>query len=107
VEKSLNLTFTPDKGNNAKFVTLKVFEESQVNLFDKGDSSKMTSLGATQIVSWDNNPDTGQLAWKESLAGAKTYYVQLFNDSDFTIAYWLFSEQVGNVEQTPTPQRHR
>ncbi|GEM_PF-780198 len=104
IEKLLNLTFSPDSGNTAKFVSLNVFDEEQAKLFAKGDTSKMTSIGTAGIVNWDNDPNTGQLAWKETLNGPKTYYIQLLNDSDFALSYWLFSDQLGGqATQTPTP----
>src|SRR5262245_31839278 len=62
VEKSLTLFFTPSDSQRIPRVQLQIFDQDQVLLFF-GDTSQMANLGAGQIVSRDNNPETGELFW--------------------------------------------
>ncbi len=105
IEKSLLLTFTPDDGNIIRFVRLKIFEEDQIQFFSEGDTSQMTSFGTGQVVSLDGNPETGELYWKGSVSASKTYYIQVLNESDFTIDYQLTSTDISSqpVDETEVP----
>ena len=94
VTKSLTLIFTPDDGNTINFVTLEIFEEDQIQFFSGGDTSNMTNLGAGQIVSRDNNPETGERFWTGQVFSGQGYYIQVLNDSDFPIDYWLFNDDI-------------
>ena len=64
------------------------------------NTKKMTNFGAGQIVSRDNNPETGELFWTGWLFGDQSYYVQLVNGSETPIDYWLFTD---NVISYPLP----
>jgi hypothetical protein len=63
LEKSLTLIFTPDDGNRIRHVTLKLFEEGELQFFFNNDASRMSNFGAGQVVSRDNNPLTGERLW--------------------------------------------
>jgi hypothetical protein len=63
-------------------------------LFYFGDTSRMANIGAGQIVTRDNNPETGELFWTGWLPGQQNFYVQLLNGSDGAIDYWLFPQNV-------------
>ena len=91
VQIPLTLIMTPDTETTTQFVTFKIFEESQLPLYFEGDISKMTHLGAGQVVLRDENPETAELFWQGWLLSGNTYYVLLFNESDFVIDYRLFS----------------
>lgn len=105
LEQSLTLIFTPDDGQRIRRVSLQIFDENQLPLFYLGDASQMANLGAGQIVSRDNNPETGELFWTGWLPGQKSYYIQLLNGSDAPIDYWLFTANVVSypLEQPATP----
>ena len=107
LEQALTVIFTPDDGNRARLVNLQIFEENQLPFFYFGDASKMKNLGAGQIVSRDNNHETGELFWTGWISGQKNYYVQVINGSDATIDYWLFPDNIvsyplGETQTTET-----
>ncbi len=106
VEKSLTLVLTPGDGNIVRFVTLKIFEEGQIARFSGGDTSNMESFGAGQVVSRDDNPETGEQFWTGWISNQKPYYVQVINESDFPVDYWLFSEDISSflLGEEPAPQ---
>ncbi len=95
-EKFLTLIFTPDDGNTVKFIKLNIFEESQVEFFSEDETNNMVNFGASQIVSQDDDPDTGEILWSNTVSGSQTYYVQVLNDSDFAIDYSLFSVEISD-----------
>jgi hypothetical protein len=95
-EQYLTLIFTPDDNQRHEHISMQIFDESQLNLYYSGDTSRMANLGAGQIVSRDNNPLTGELFWTGWVSGQKGFYVQLANGSDSAIDYWLFTENVSN-----------
>lgn len=100
VQRSLTLILTPDTANIKWFVSLKLFEEDQSQFFFQGDASNMTHLGAGSVVERDTNPDTAELIWTGWIAAGETYYIQVLNDSDFPIDYWLFNADVLNPPLT-------
>lgn len=107
LEKSLTLFFTPGDGPRIQRVQLQIFNQGQVPLFF-GDASQMANLGAGQIISRDNNPETGELFWTGWLFSQQNYYVQLSNGNDTPIDYWLFTDNVtsyplGEPLPPPTP----
>jgi hypothetical protein len=97
LEKSLTLFFTPSDDQHIRRVQIQIFDESQLPFFYFGDVSRMANLGAGQIVSRDNNPETGELLWTGWLSGQQNYYVQLANGNDVAIDYWLFTDNVTNI----------
>ncbi len=92
-EQFLTFMFTPGDGNRVRNVTMQLFEERQLPFFFL-NTKKMTNFGAGQIVSRDNNPETGELFWTGWLFGDQSYYVQLVNGSEATVDYWLFTDNV-------------
>ncbi len=92
LEKSLTFIFTPGDGNRIGHVNMQIFKTDQLRFFYHGDVSKMANLGAGQIVSRDNNPETGELFWTGWVSGQQSYYVQLMNGGDTPIDYWLFTD---------------
>jgi hypothetical protein len=106
LEKSLTLFFTPGNGRQVDQVSLQLFEEGQLSLFYQGDATKMANLGAGQAVARDDNPVTGELFWTGWLFGQQTYYIQLLNNSETVIDYWLFPENIvslppADIEPSP------
>ncbi len=109
IEKSLTLIFTPNEGNIMNFIALRIFEEDQLPLFFEGDVSNMTVLGQGSGVSRDNNPDTGEFIWSGWVSSQQTYYVQVANESDFEIDYFLFNDDIqsvslGDIEPPQEPE---
>jgi hypothetical protein len=96
LEKSLTLIFTPDDGNRKHRISLELFEEGELGKYFQGDTSRMQSFGAANVVDRDGNPVTGELFWHGWLSGQKTYYILLENGADVAIDYWLFTDDVIN-----------
>lgn len=94
VEQSLTLFFTPDDGQQIRQVSLQLFAESQLPFFYEGNADKMTNFGAGQLVSRDNNPRSGELFWTGWLFQGQGYYLQLKNDKQIPIDYWLLTKDV-------------
>jgi hypothetical protein len=82
-EHSLSLVFTPAYDHLIQYISLRIFEQSQVQFFD---SVRMASFGMGQFVSHDL---AGELFWEGSLATGQVYYIQLRNESDSPIDYRL------------------
>jgi hypothetical protein len=106
VEQTLYLIISPDDGSKVRFVTLKVFEGSQIQFFSNGDAGGMAVFAAGQLATRDGNPNTGERFWAGTVSAPTTYYVQIFNESDFPVDYQLFNTATSpEVEQAPeTPQ---
>ena len=87
-----------------------MFEANQLPLYDRGDASQMTNFGAGQIVTRDHNPETGEFFWTGWLFAGDIYYIQVENDNDIAIDYWLYTDDVYEVEldseatQIPVPE---
>jgi hypothetical protein len=95
VEKSFTFIFTPgEDGNQNRHVEMQIFEENQLPFFYPRDVSKMTNLGAGQVVSRDNNSQTGERFWTGWLFSEQSYYVQLSNNGDTALDYWLLTDNV-------------
>lgn len=92
VEQSLTVFFTPGNGYRANQVSFQIFEERELPHFYFGDAGKMANFGAGQVVSRDNNPQTGELFWTGWLFGEQRYYIQLANSTDTPIDYWLVTD---------------
>lgn len=88
VSKSLTLTFSPAPG---QYLSMQLFDEDQTQFFRPDDTSRMKVFGVGQPVS-DNSPGADTLHWAGNLAVNTTYYVQVLNNSDFAVDYWLVAE---------------
>lgn len=94
VEETLTLMFTPGvDSNQSRHIAMQIFEKKQL-VFFQGETNSMANLGAGQAVSRDNNPQTGERLWTGWLFSAQNYYVQLANNSNTPIDYWLFTDDV-------------
>lgn len=104
VEQTLYLVISPDSGSIIKFVSLKIFEDSQVQFFSEGDTSGMSIFGAGQIATRDGDPNTGERYWAGTVSEPTTYYIQISNESDFPFDYQLFNTTIGaEPEEEPEP----
>ena len=107
VEKSLTLIFTPKETSTQDYVHFYVYEEGQAQFYLDGDVNNMAALGGGTMVERDDNPVTGELVWTGWVFGPKTYYIGVFNDSDFPIDYHLFNADVKSAplgEPEPPPE---
>ncbi len=73
-----------------------VFDETQTQFFSEGETTNMAPFGASQIVAQGSDSDTGQIVWAASVSEPTTYYVQVLNDSDFSIDYTLSSTEISS-----------
>ena len=94
VEQALTLIYTPDNGSQREQIAMQIFEEKQLQFFNSVDAGHMVNLGAGQVVSRDDNPETGELFWTGWLPAQASYYIQLINNSDAALDYWLFTDDV-------------
>jgi hypothetical protein len=97
-QMDLTLVFTPDDGHRVHQVNFQIFPADQITRWYWGDTSQMQNMGAGGIVSRDGNPVTGELLWSGWVLDKESYYVQVFNDTDVTIDYWLFTDNVISAE---------
>lgn len=96
---SLSLTITGEGSNTIKFVSLKLFDSNQITTFDPNGTNEMVSKA--QIVVDQNTP---KIAWTGSLVGSATYYVQILNESDYSVEYDLVFESVSqSVPKVASP----
>jgi hypothetical protein len=91
LEQTLTLIFTPASAHLLPYISLQIFTEDQVQLFP---SNQMAHFGAGQLISRDADPQTGELFWQGQLVAGRVYYIQLRNETDFSIDYWLLTEEV-------------
>ncbi len=105
IQQFLTLVATPNSNNSTiRFVTLKVFEGNQIQFFAQGSADNMAVFGEGQIVTRDNDPNTGERLWSGVVSAPTTYYIQVLNESDFTVDYQLFNASVG-AEEVEEPQQ--
>lgn len=93
VQQALTLVYTPGNAPQNQ-VTLQLFEEQSLHLFYSGQANQMPNLGAGQVVSRDNNPETGELFWGGWLPSPASFYIQLTNPTADPIDYWLVTGDV-------------
>ncbi len=96
MEQTLTLIIEPNKSDTIKFVSLKVFDGTQVKFFASGDTKDMTVFGEGEITV--STVDSGKRFWGDTVFAPKTYYVQIFNESDFSFDYTLL-----NSSDAPLP----
>lgn len=93
VEQALTLFYTPGNASPNQ-IAIQLFEERTLQLFYTAQASQMTNLGAGQVVSRDNNPETGELLWNGWLPAQGSTYIQLTNPTTTSIDYWLVTGDV-------------
>jgi len=101
IEKSLTLQFTSANPLPGQYLSLQLFEADQIQFFNPDDPGQMTNFGAGQHVDTASTPHSGQLFWTGWIFSDRTYFIQLKNDSDFTIDYWLSTQQVNPTPPAP------
>ncbi len=106
VERTLTLVYTPGNASPNQ-IAMQLFEEQTLQLFYSGQASQMANLGAGQIVSRDNNPETGELFWSGWLPAQASIYIELTNPTAASIDYWLVTGDIrglalGETVDSPT-----
>lgn len=106
LERSLTLVYMPGDTDRTGQLGFKLFDDGQLQFFYNGDTSRMINFGAGQSVSQDGNPATQELFWTGWLWGAQTYYLQVVNEGNQSVDYWLFtynpaSSTLSNLPDTP------
>ena len=103
-QADLTMFFTPDDGNRAYRVHFQIFPADQVMHWYGSDAGQMQNLGAGSVVSRDGNPVTGELLWNGWVENSQGYFVEVFNDSEVPIDYWLFTGDVIGAELGPSQE---
>jgi hypothetical protein len=96
-EAIYTLIFTPDDGNRSHKVSFKLYGSDQLNLWRRGEGGFMTPFGQSTWVSRDGDVTTGEHLWAGWVQDNVDYYIQIANNSEVDIDYWLFE---GNVIRT-------
>lgn len=103
LKQSFSLVFTPVSLRQQ--ISLQVYDEAQAV-----SASSPTPLGVGQWTPSVNSQQASGILWAGVIQGEAVYYVQVVNNSDAPIDYWLFAENEREpapppepVQPTPTP----
>jgi hypothetical protein len=98
--------FTPDDGNRRHKVNFELFPMSEVGVWQRGDTGKLTNFGAGAIEDRDEDSNTASRVWRGPLVNGVTYLMAVENNSDVEVDYWLFDDNVFTPElgEKPAPQ---
>ncbi|MFQ5577598.1 MAG: hypothetical protein ACE5G8_11505 [Anaerolineae bacterium] len=97
-EMSLTMFQTPGDGNIANLVNFQLFTGDQYPIWARGTPDQMVNFGAGQIVSRDNDPNTGERLWRGTIVDGDRYYLKIKNDSEVWVDYYLLTGDVPNTE---------
>jgi len=99
----LTMFFTPEDGNRGRKVGFDLVAAQQVHLWARGDGDQVRPFGVGSSVSRDGSSLTGEMLWSGRIIYPDTYYVRVYNGSESSIDYWLFTDDVSNVTLGSTP----
>lgn len=86
--------------NLGQNISLRIFEESQAVQL-KQEPNSIIPFGIGQWTSrYADNP--AGVKWAGPTAGNETYYIQIINDNEVTVDYWLLREEPHQSNVTPT-----
>lgn len=100
VDTALTLVFTPDDGNRIRDIHLDLFEGNQLQAYSAGNPDGVQGFGQAAVVNRDGNVQTGERVWKGQVLGGNYYYMRVLNNSDVTIDYSIFPDDVVNTDLT-------
>jgi hypothetical protein len=98
-----SMYFTPDDGNRRHYVNFELFPMSEVGVWQRGDSSKMTNFGAGSLEDRDDDNNTGTRVWRGQVVKGITYLLAVENSSDVAVDYWLYDSDVFTPQLGPEP----
>ena len=87
--KSLN------EGDRVNKINIEVFDANQ--LTNWAPELVINGFGESTTLDRDKNPQTGEIHWRGIIYPNAPYYVQLANNSDVPVEFWLFPEDVIDV----------
>ncbi|MDM8529939.1 hypothetical protein QUF63_02120 [Anaerolineales bacterium HSG25] len=93
-EVTLELAVTADNDRAYRFVSLKLFPADQMVGF-MGETRELTTLGVSTAK-------VNKIVWQGELEASETYYIQLFNESDYPVQYQLTATELA-PESAPEP----
>ncbi len=94
----LTLYQTPNGGNNVHRVHMDIFNAGDTHIWSRGNTEDMPHFGSGAIVTRDHDQQTGTLFWDGWLVDGNEYRIRVRNSSDEIIHYWLFTDDIWNVE---------
>jgi hypothetical protein len=100
VDTALTLVFTPDDGNRIRDIHLDLFEGNQLQAYSAGNPGGVQGFGTAAVVNRDGNLQTGERVWNGQVLGGNYYYMRVLNNSDVTIEYSIFPDDVVNTDLT-------
>ena len=95
---ALTMITTPDDGNRIYHMNMNIFTPEGVQYWSPGNDSQLKNIGAGSVVFRDDNPLTGEKFWNGWVIDNGLYYVQLFNQTDVHMDYWLYTGDVYRPE---------
>lgn len=96
IKQSFSLVFTPVSLRQQ--ISLQVYDEAQAL-----SASPATPLGMGQWTPSVNSQQASGILWAGIIPGEAVHYVQIVNNSDAPIDYWLFAENEPEPVSTPEP----
>ena len=97
VETALTLVFLPDDGNRNRKINFELYEEDQVRGWSPDNRFNITGFGRGQYVDRDGDVTTGEKIWRGSVLANNRYLLRITNESDVTIDFRLFTDDVINT----------
>jgi hypothetical protein len=98
VGAAFTLIFTPDDGNRVRDVNLELFEANQLRDWAPDNRFNIKNFGKGSVVNRDGRLDTGELVWQGHVQASDYYYMRVSNESDVTIEYQIFPEDIINSD---------
>lgn len=97
-EMALTMVATPDNGQRIWQISFDIFTAGDIQHWLEGHSSQLNNIGAGGVVDRDDNPLTGERAWRGWIIEGEIYYVRIKNSADIPMDYWLFTGDIYNPE---------
>ena len=97
IETAFTVVFTPNDGNRAYRVNVKLYEGNQLRDWSPDNRFGFNGFGQATVVNRDGNTLTGELLWKGDVYANDVYYLQVANGTDVTIDYRIYPEDVINT----------
>jgi hypothetical protein len=89
----IELQHTPGNGHITNYVNFEIYPFQEQHLWRRGDTDKITHLGAGSVFTYDKDTNTRTWIWDGHLVSNTIYFIRLRNDSIQDIDYDLFIQR--------------
>ena len=103
VETVFTMVFTPDDGNLGRLVNFDLFEGNQLRDWAPDNRFNVDNFGSGAAVNRDGGVETGERIWRGHVQSGDLYYLRVTNESDTTIDYKIYPEDVINTSLEAVP----